>query len=187
MKNRERLGRHALNNTNFGGNETGSFPGGERTGSSAGLVTTSAHKYKRNSNSPLRGGSRDGSLGAAGAGPYTRSNFGPRSGSASGFNGSAVDGTRRSGLGLDTRPPIPRHDNYVRQKSPKSPSSLRKKVGSQSPNRDLDMRDASHGLLTGGNNTRVTGVSPVRTASNEYLSQLAQDNASLQKRLNLVL
>jgi hypothetical protein len=184
MKNRERLGRHALNSTNFGGNETGNFAA---SGSSAGLVTTSAQKYKRNSNSPLRGGSRDGSMGA-GTGPYTRSNFGARSGSAGGFNGSAAEGTRRSGpSGMDTRPPIPRHDNYMRQKSPKSPSSLRKKVGSQSPNRDLDMRDASFGLLTGGTNVRVTGVSPVRTASNEYLSQLAQDNASLQKRLNLVL
>ena len=47
------------------------------------------------------------------------------------------------------------------------------------------MREASHGLLTGTNNH--VSVSPVRTASNEYLAQLAQDNASLQKRLNLVL
>jgi len=47
------------------------------------------------------------------------------------------------------------------------------------------MRDAGYGLLTGPQQ-RVT-ISPVRTASNEYLSQLQQDNSSLQKRLNLVL
>lgn len=163
MKNRERLGRHALNNTNFGGNETGSFP--ERPGSSAGLVTTSAQKYKRSSNSPLRG-SRDGSMGA-GQGPYTRSNFGARSGSANGYNGSAAEVNRRA-PGMASRPPIPQHDNYVRQKSPKSPSSLRKKVGSRSPTRDVDMRDAGHGLLT-GHKQRIS-ISPVRTASNEYLS-----------------
>ena len=165
MKNRERLGRHALNNTNFGANATGSFP--ERSGSSAGLVTTSAQKYKRSSNSPLRG-SRDGSMGA-GQPSYTRSNFNARSGSASGYNGSAAgEAGRRVPGGMASRPPIPQHDNYVRQKSPKSPSSLRKKVGSRSPTRDVDMRDASHGLLT-GHNQRVS-VSPVRTASNEYLS-----------------
>lgn len=47
------------------------------------------------------------------------------------------------------------------------------------------MRDAGQGLLTGANPRRE--VSPVRTASNEYIEQLRLDNTSLQKRLNLVL
>ena len=81
------------------------------------------------------------------------------------------------------RPPIPINDNYMRtsQKSPKSP--LRQKVVSRSPTRDIDMRDAGQGLITGG----YRNTSPVRTASNEYLEQLRMDNTSLQKRLNLVL
>ena len=63
-----------------------------------------------------------------------------------------------------------------------------KNYGSRSPTRDIDMRDASHGLLTGGKHQRdLDHVSPVRSASNEYIMQLRQDNVSLQKRLNLVL
>lgn len=56
---------------------------------------------------------------------------------------------------------MPVQDNYLRQKSPNSPT-LRHKLGSRSPTRDVDMRNASHGLLT-------REVSPVRTASNEYI------------------
>ena len=69
-----------------------------------------------------------------------------------------------------SRPPIPQVDNYTRQKSPNSP--LRKNnAGSRSPTRDVDMRDASYGLLTGVQQPR-SSVSPVRSASNEYLRQL---------------
>ena len=60
-------------------------------------------------------------------------------------------------------------DNYVasRQKSPNSPGNLRRKAGgSRSPTRDIDMRDAASGLVT-GNSARAT-ISPVR--SNEYLT-----------------
>ena len=49
------------------------------------------------------------------------------------------------------------------------------------------MRDASAGLLTGSVPQRSHVASPVRAASNEYIAQIQTDNASLQKRLNLVL
>jgi len=60
-------------------------------------------------------------------------------------------------------------DIYVRhQKSPNSPPSLRKKsYGSRSPTRDVDMRDAGHGLLTV--QQQRSSINPVRTASNEYI------------------
>ena len=48
-------------------------------------------------------------------------------------------------------------------------------MGSRSPNRDIDYRDASHGLITGPAST----ISPVRTATREYISQLKHDNDSL--------
>ena len=87
---------------------------------------------------------------------------------------------------LASRPPIPQVDNFMRQRSPNSPSLRKKSIGSRSPVRDIDMRDASAGLMTGGQQrSRVT--SPVRSASNEYIAQLQSDNNSLQKRLNLVL
>ena len=167
----------------------------QRSGSSSWYQPAVHTSYKRSSNSPLRQG-RDGSNG-----PQPTS-FASRSGSASGgynrdlaitetgarntFTSGQPQSYSRSGVA--SRPPIPQVDNYVasRQKSPKSPGSLRKKVGSQSPNRDIDMRDASYGLMTGSNNVRQS-ISPVRTASNEYIEQLRTDNTSLQKRLSLVL
>ena len=49
-----------------------------------------------------------------------------------------------------------------------------------SPTRDIDLRDASAGLLT---------MSPrmVNTSSNEYMNRLAQDNATLHRRLTVIL
>ena len=73
--------------------------------------------------------------------------------------------------------------NVVPSKSPRQHSNnhLRQKRSSQSPNRDIDMRDAGHGLMTGGI------MSPVRTATTSYIAQLRIDNESLQSRLNMVL
>ena len=49
-----------------------------------------------------------------------------------------------------------------------------------SPTRDIDLRDAAAGLLT---------MSPrmANTTSNEYLGRLAQDNATLHRRLTVTL
>ena len=85
------------------------------------------------------------------------------------------------------RPPIPQVDNFMRQRSPNSPSLRKKSYGSRSPTRDVDMRDASAGLRTEGGMQRARIASPVRNASNEYILQLQADNNSLTKRLNLVL
>ena len=200
-KNRDRLSRQALNETTAPFEERQqpvSFA--TRSGSASGLTTTAANGYKRGSNSPLRG-SRDNSHGNAySRGPqvetYGASGFGMRSGSSSGFHQSSEMAQMRSSGGaaasrqmppMASRPPIPQHDNYVRQKSPKSPLRQKTLGGSRSPTRDIDMRDASHGLLTASKNQREGHVSPVRSASNEYIMQLRQDNVSLQKRLNLVL
>ena len=75
----------------------------------------------------------------------------------------------------------------MRKRSPNSPSLRKKSIGSRSPTRDVDLRDASHGLLTGGAQQHSYVASPVRSASNEYIMQLRTDNTSLEKRLNLVL
>ena len=89
------------------------------------------------------------------------------------------------------RPPIPNVNNFMRQRSPGSPSLRKKSYGSKSPTRDVDMRDAGHGLITGGSNMpapRLAQISsPVRSASNEYIAQLQTDNSSLETRLNMVL
>mgnify|MGYP000754813636 CR=1 FL=1 len=75
--------------------------------------------------------------------------------------------------------------SHSRKRSPESPLRQKSLSRSRSPKRDLALRDASHGLVTGPGPR--ASISPVRTASGEYLSQLQHDNSSLQRRLNLVL
>ena len=60
----------------------------------------------------------------------------------------------RSKASVASRPPMPQVDNFMRQRSPNSPSLRKKSYGSRSPTRDVDMRDAAHGLLTGGSNVQ---------------------------------
>ena len=131
-KNKERMSRHGYDTGAYSGNsglppQSKTF--GHRSGSASGLQHTAANtnqNYTRGRNgSPLRG-SREGSQGVGYSSSYARS------GSAGGHH-SAVDETAKQSLQgppprfTASRPPIPMENNYVRQKSPKSPSSLRQK------------------------------------------------------------
>ena len=171
-KNKERVNRQSFGDAQP--NYSSSMP--QRSGSASGYQASAS--YKRKSNSPLRhsrDASRDGPTGAVSfarsgsAGGYNRDLFIHETGKNTITSGHSYS---RQGM-VASRPPIPQTDNYMgsRQRSPRereSPSSLRKKVGSQSPIRDVDMRDASYGLITGANPR--ASVSPVRTASNEYIN-----------------
>lgn len=91
-----------------------------------------------------------------------------------------MGGNRLAPSAGGSRPPIPQVDNFTagsrRQKSPHSPGSLRHKAGgSRSPTRDIDMRDAASGLITGRGGASV--AAPYRCqptahqgVSNEYLN-----------------